>query len=328
MKFLDLIENKLKIDIRNNFALIFGLTPSKGARSPKLWNKVYKFKKNQIRMFPADVSKKNLKKITFDLKKNTKFIGGSVTAPYKVDIIKYLDGIDSISKKIGSINTLVKSDNKLDGFNTDYYGALNTLKKFKNKKKILILGCGGAGKAVVLATLKNFNKCKIFLFNRNKLKLKKFISKLGKNLNLKIHNNLNDIYSEKGYDLVINTTSIGFDSWIYANNLYYNFKYFSPLTDLNKVKGTKTKNTKKFIQKNLLIQKKDRQNLRNFFNINNTAQVFDIIYYPKKTNLMKYAKKNTINGLQMNLDQAVKAYQIVNRNMNFNQIKKIMKKNG
>ena len=36
MKFLGLIENKLKIDIRNNFALIFGLTPSKGARSPQV----------------------------------------------------------------------------------------------------------------------------------------------------------------------------------------------------------------------------------------------------------------------------------------------------
>ena len=110
-------------------------------------------------------------------------------------------------------------------------------------------------------------------------------------MNLKIHNNLNEIYSEKGYDLVINTTSIGFDSWTFTNNLYYNFKYFSPLTDLNKVKGTKTMNAKEFIQKNLLIQKKDRQNLRNFFKINNTAQVFDIIYYPKKTNLMKFAKK-------------------------------------
>ena len=50
-------------------------------------------------------------------------------------MIKYLDVIDSISKKIGSINTLVKNNNKLNGFNIDYYGVLNTLKNLKIRKK-------------------------------------------------------------------------------------------------------------------------------------------------------------------------------------------------
>ena len=328
MKIQSFIDNKLKINTKNKFALILGLTPSKGARSPKLWNKVYKNERNTTRMFPADVRKKNLKNLISALKKDLGFIGGSVTAPYKVDTMKYLNSIDGVSKKIGSINTIIKIDGKLKGVNTDYYGALNSFKKFKNKKKILILGCGGAGKAVILAALENFKKSEIFLFNRSKLKLKKFMSKFSKAFNFKIHKDLRAVYFENGYDLIINTTSIGFDSWTMKNNLYFNFKYFSPLTNLNKVQGTKSKNINEFISKNITILKEDKKNLKNFFNINNKAQVLDIIYNPKKTNLIKFAKKNSINGLQMNLDQAVKAYQIVNDNMKFNQIKKIMKKNG
>ena len=42
-----LLINKINIKNKNNFALIIGLTPSKGARSPALWNSAYKFLKKQ-----------------------------------------------------------------------------------------------------------------------------------------------------------------------------------------------------------------------------------------------------------------------------------------
>ena len=51
-------------------------------------------------MFPADLKKKNLKKFIKYLKKNPNFIGGSVTAPYKVEVMKYLDNLDKTSKKL------------------------------------------------------------------------------------------------------------------------------------------------------------------------------------------------------------------------------------
>ena len=129
------IKNTVNIKKNLNYVLIIGLTPSKGARSPKLWNKVYKKNKSQIRMYPADVEKKKLKNFVKFLKKEKSFLGGSITAPYKVDMLKYLDIISSDAKKIGSINTIVKRNQKLIGFNTDYFGALSTLKKIKYKKK-------------------------------------------------------------------------------------------------------------------------------------------------------------------------------------------------
>jgi len=54
------------------------------------------------------------------------FIGANVTAPYKTEIIKFLDAIDPVSEKLQAVNTLVISrstqDPKITGFNTDVYG--------------------------------------------------------------------------------------------------------------------------------------------------------------------------------------------------------------
>ena len=103
-----IINNTIKKKIYNNYSLIIGLTPSKGARSPKLWNKVYKKNNYNCKMYPADTSQNNLKRLLNYLKADKDFIGGAVTAPYKTKIIKYLDKIDANAKKIGSINIILK----------------------------------------------------------------------------------------------------------------------------------------------------------------------------------------------------------------------------
>ena len=156
------ISNKV-LKTNRKYSLIIGETPSAGARSPKLWNKVYKKLKKKIKMFPADVQKKNLYSLIRFLKSDNLFLGSAITTPYKEIILKYLNFCSPESRIIGSVNTLKKRGNKLEGYNTDFYGVINSLKFFKNKKRILILGCGGAGKAAILATLKKFQKF-IFYF--------------------------------------------------------------------------------------------------------------------------------------------------------------------
>ena len=49
-----------------------------------------------------------MEKLTNFIKKDPYYIGGSVTAPYKIEIMKYLDKIDNNAEKIGSINTILK----------------------------------------------------------------------------------------------------------------------------------------------------------------------------------------------------------------------------
>ena len=73
---------------KRKYALIIGETPSRGARSPKLWNRIYKKYKDHTKMFPADVSIQNLKKLMCYLKFDNLFIGSAVTAPYKEKILR------------------------------------------------------------------------------------------------------------------------------------------------------------------------------------------------------------------------------------------------
>ena len=110
--FSKYLDNKLEINSKK-FALIIGAKPSEGARSPKLWNKVYRKKQIDCKMYPADVKDSNLKNLVSILRKNGNFVGGSVTIPHKERIIKYLDQVDQNSKKIGSINTIIKKKKKL-----------------------------------------------------------------------------------------------------------------------------------------------------------------------------------------------------------------------
>ena len=157
--FLKYVDNKITIKKNQKFALIIGSQPSKGARSPSLWNRAYKKLGIKGKMYPADVNEKKLGKFINALKKNKKFLGCSVTIPHKEKVIPYLDTLDINASKIGSVNHIINNSGKLKGFNTDYFGSFYTLKKICNKKnnqRILVLGCGGAGKACIVSVINFF----------------------------------------------------------------------------------------------------------------------------------------------------------------------------
>ena len=83
--------------------------------------------------------------------------GLNVTMPHKKSVISYLDKVDSAVKFLGSANTILNENGKLSGFNTDGIGALKALKENGAKlaeKKVLLLGAGGAAKAIAFALAK------------------------------------------------------------------------------------------------------------------------------------------------------------------------------
>ncbi|WP_299314045.1 shikimate dehydrogenase [uncultured Aquimarina sp.] len=85
--------------------------------------------------------------------------GMNVTIPYKQEVIPYLDKLDPIAKEIGAVNVIkFESNGKLTGYNSDFYGFTESLKPLLNTaiKKALILGTGGASKAIAYA-LDNLN---------------------------------------------------------------------------------------------------------------------------------------------------------------------------
>jgi len=82
------------------------------------------------------------------------FRGINVTIPYKESVMRYLDDVDEDAKNIGAVNTIkITDDNKLVGYNTDFYGFQNAIQPLlkSNHKKALILGTGGASKAIAYA---------------------------------------------------------------------------------------------------------------------------------------------------------------------------------
>jgi shikimate dehydrogenase len=76
--------------------------------------------------------------------------GVSVTIPYKVDILPYLDSIDPMAEKIGAVNTLAFEEGRVHGFNTDWLGANRALAQVMELpgSRVLLLGAGGAARAI------------------------------------------------------------------------------------------------------------------------------------------------------------------------------------
>ena len=111
-----------------------------------------KFKKEDI---------KNSQYINFDIDNlselnnifNTNNFGFNVTIPYKEVIIPYLDSLDFHAEKIGAVNTIKLENRKKIGFNTDWIGFKKSIEPLLNSHhtKALILGTGGASKAVIYA---------------------------------------------------------------------------------------------------------------------------------------------------------------------------------
>ena len=86
-----------------------------------------------------------------DLLKNGDFDGINVTIPYKKAVLPYLDEIDPLAARLGSVNTVVRRSGKLCGYNSDYYGFLSLVERTKLDlagKKVLVLGSGGASVTV------------------------------------------------------------------------------------------------------------------------------------------------------------------------------------
>lgn len=97
-----------------------------------------------------EISEEEIESV-IDLLKKGIYSGFNVTIPYKKTVMKYLDEISFEALSIGSVNTIVYRNNKLIGYNTDYYGFYNTL-KFHNidiiNKNCYILGTGGSSLAI------------------------------------------------------------------------------------------------------------------------------------------------------------------------------------
>lgn len=154
--------------------------------------KLFEIPKNRLQEFVVSV-------------KLLKVKGFNVTIPYKESIMEYLDYISDEATGIGAVNTVMLKDNKLYGYNTDYFG-IEVMLKSKNidvkNKTAVILGAGGACKAVIAYLLDNeINN--IYIVSRTPQSTN--LNNLDKRIAII---NYDDLSSIKG-NIIINSTPVG-----------------------------------------------------------------------------------------------------------------------
>jgi len=176
--------------------------PLKQSLSPYLHN--YWIKKYDLSSYYLPLPINNINNLKAAIKK-LNFLGLNITIPYKKSIINQLDLVDVGARKIEAVNTLICTNNKLKGFNTDIIGFKKGLlkKKWNKKRPVIIFGAGGAAEAI-LYFLKSENIKDITVVNRTKKRAKELAKKYK---SIRLSSNFELDIKEAG--LIINTSSLG-----------------------------------------------------------------------------------------------------------------------
>ncbi len=143
--------------------------------------------------------------------KHQAWAGFNVTIPFKQRIIPFLDAIHPLARKIGAVNTIkVDQTGKWRGFNTDYIGFLTPLEPFAASiHSCLIAGAGGAARAVAFGVLEALKPESLTIVNRTLQKARDLIADLNSYQELEYTAGRPDSIPGTGYDLIVNTTSVG-----------------------------------------------------------------------------------------------------------------------
>ncbi len=201
--------------------------------------------------------------------------GINVTAPYKTEVMQYLDEVSEQARLLGSVNTVVNRDGRLCGYNTDSEGFIAALKSEDidvKDKRVLIIGAGGVTKPTLTRLVREKPRS-VTVVNRTKSKVMALAESINDKTGFKIDTEIND----KNFDIVINTTSAG----------------MPPQLDVLPIDAIDGLDDLSFIDRN-------------------TAAV-DMIYNPDETLFLKEARlrgAKTVNGLGMLIYQGILAYEL------------------
>ncbi|PSH63831.1 shikimate dehydrogenase [Phyllobacterium brassicacearum] len=143
---------------------------------------------------------------------NNGFVGGNVTIPHKESAFALCSRHDTAAMEIGAVNTLWFEDGVLWGGNTDAYGFVANLDamspRWDERKSALVLGAGGASRAVVYA-LKQRGFTDIRIVNRTVERAKELADRLGCGISAHEWRMVPELLGDSA--LIVNTTSLGME---------------------------------------------------------------------------------------------------------------------
>lgn len=245
--------------------------------SPKMQNAAFEAMGINAVYLPFEVHPSRLKEAVDGIR-YLSIHGSNCTIPHKEAVLAYLDAVDPLARKIGAVNTIVSTEGKLKGYNTDGAGFIRSLEETGfscGGKKVVILGSGGSAKGIAFS-LAESGVSEITLLSRNMDKGLALISSLKEHYSggeFNLHSLPLEGVEEllKSADLLVNTTPVG------------------------------------------MVPHQDQSPMESLKGLSSRALVADIIYAPRKTKLLQMAEERGlkgINGLGMLLHQGAIAFEL------------------
>jgi shikimate dehydrogenase len=262
----------------NGHTKILGIIgePIEHSKSPLLHNYISAFKNINAVYVPFKVSPDNLSDAVNGLR-SLNVIGFNVTVPHKNNVLHYLDGVSEEAMLIGAVNTVKNIDGKLWGYNTDGDGFLRSFNEetgnsFLNKS-VVIIGAGGAARAIaVKAVLEGASS--VVILNRTVDKAKE----------LSVYIN----------DKIANCCTFAGMEYSDVKNVVMDCEVIINTTSVG------------------MYPEIDKCPIEAYRLLNNKHIVYDIIYNPLRTELLKAAEEKgsiAVNGLGMLFYQGIYAYE-------------------
>jgi 3-dehydroquinate dehydratase / shikimate dehydrogenase len=258
-----MLRHLFRVDKFTKAAKIFGVVadPVRHSISPNVHNRAFQHKRMDAVYLPLLVHGNQLKDF-FQLADSLPLSGASVTIPHKQKIIRYLDVVEPLARRIGAVNTIWKKAGKWRGTNTDAEGVTVPLaKRLKlSKATALIVGNGGAARGAAFAL--SDAGAKVSLVGRN-LDRVRALARICNGEPLSREQAV-----ARTFDVVVHCTPMGM--WPHAEECFFDDRIPGKL-------------------------------------------VFDMVYNPRETMLLKMAKDQgaeTIDGVAMFLEQAARQFEI------------------
>ena len=204
-----------RIEKLTRAAKIYGVIaePVRHSISPAVHNRAFQSRRMDAVYLPFLVAPAHLRDF-FSMAEKLPLAGFSVTLPHKQKIIRYLDTVDPLARRIGAVNTVWRKGGKWRGVNTDAVGVTQPLSRILRlpKATVLIVGNGGAARSAACALADA--GAKICLVGRNADRVRALAKVCGAEAVLREH--LND----RRFDAVVHATPLGM--YPHVNECFFN----------------------------------------------------------------------------------------------------------
>ncbi len=178
------------------------------SRSPDIFRAIGDSIGHSVQCAVFDREKDSLE-ATLDFLRTSELVGCSVTIPYKTDIIHLLDRLDPTAASLQSVNSIEISQGSLTGHNTDHlgFGEMLASAKINPGTRALILGAGGASRAVIASLLDA--GIQVTICCRNETQYAESVALFHEKRSRFTYHRWSDNIDSDGFHVVVNTTPLG-----------------------------------------------------------------------------------------------------------------------